>query len=148
MWNGTDAFTDTAGKRFAHVREGLNKALTRRDIPFAAVWAREKRELHHGEHVHMVFHLPSKWRKDKHLAEIKRVLERLVDRHGGGLWGDWTVKLTLHSNGDVRYLLKGGTPEVWRQYRVKRKWRNSQGVIFGKRCGATANIGPKSRERW
>jgi len=149
MWNGTDAQTDTDGKRLAHVREGLNKALARRDIQFNAVWAREARELHHGEHAHMVFHLPSKWRKGKRLAEIERVIKRLVERHGGGLWGDWTVKLTLHNNGDVRYLIKGGTPEVWCKYKLKRGcgWRKSQGIIFGKRCGSTENIGPKSRER-
>jgi hypothetical protein len=50
-------------------------------------------------------------------------------------------------NGWPTYLVKGGTPDVWRQYKVKRKWRKSQGVIFGKRCGTTENIGPKARER-
>jgi len=148
MWNGTDAFTDTDGKRFTKVREGLSKALARRGIQFTAVWAREMREQHYGQHAHMVFHLPPEWRKGERFAEIKRVIERLVDRHGGGICGDWTVDLNLHTNGDVRYLLKGGTPEVWRKYRVKREWRMPQGVCFGKRCGATQNIGPKARELW
>ena len=71
-----------------------------------------------------------------------------MERHSGGIWGDWTVKLTLHSNGDVRYLLKGGTPEVWRKYAIKGKWREPQGTIFGKRCGTTENIGPAARKRW
>jgi len=143
MWNGTDAQTDTDGSRFTKVREGLRKALDRRGIPFTAVWAREERELHFGQHAHMVFHLPPEL-----LAEIKRVIERLVYRHGGALWSDKTVDLKLHTNGDVRYLLKGGTPEVWRKYSVKRKWRRRQGVCLGKRCGTTQNIGPKERERW
>jgi len=146
MWNGTGAFTDTDGKLLAKVREGLNKALARRGIQFAAVWVREARP-HKGEHAHMVFHLPSKWRKAGRRAEIERVIERLVDRHGGGLYGDWTVDLR-NCNGDVRYLLKGGTREVRSKYKVKRKFAPSQGIIFGKRCGATQNIGPKSRERW
>jgi len=58
------------------------------------------------------------------------------------------VDLKLHTNGDVRYLLKGGTPEVWSKYRVKRKWRQPQGVCLGKRCGTTLNLGPQARERW
>ncbi len=49
--------------------------------------------------------------------------------------------------GRPTYLVKGGTPDVRRQYKVKRKGRKSQGVIFGKRCGTTENIGPKARER-
>lgn len=148
MWNGTDAFADTDGKLFAKVREGLSKALHRRGIPFTAVWARESGELHKGEHAHMVFHLPPEWRKGERLTEINQVIERLVDRHGGGIWGDWTVDLTLHSNGDMRYLLKGGTPEVWSKHRVKIDWRKPRGICIGKRCGATQNIGPQARERW
>jgi len=148
QWNGTDAQTDTDGSRFTKVREGLSKALARRGIPFTTTWAREERELHFGQHVHMVFHLPPEWHKGERFAEIKRVIERLVDRHGGALWSDKTVDLKLHTNGDVRYLLKGGTPEVWSKYRVKRKWHQPQGIIFGKRCGTTQNIGPQARERW
>jgi len=147
MWNGTDAQTDSDGKRFALVREGLSKALARRGIHFTAVWTREEQAQHYGQHAHMVFHLPSKWRKGKRRAEIEQVIERLVDRHGGGNWGDWTVKLTLHTNGDVRYVIKGGSPEVLSKYKVKRIWRKPQGVIFGKRCGTTQNIGPQVRER-
>jgi len=51
-------------------------------------------------------------------------------------------------NGDPRYFLKGGTPEVWSKHSVKQDWRKSQGVIIGKRSGSTLNIGPKVRERF
>ena len=27
-------------------------------------------------------------------------------------------------------------------------WRKRQGLIVGKRCGTTENIGPAARERW
>jgi len=146
MWNGTDVFADNDGRLFAKIREGLSKWLGRRSIQFTAVWAREVRAQHYGQHVHMVLHLPSKYRKGKYLAEFEREVERLVDTHGGGIEGDWAVKITLHTNGDVRYLLKGGTAEVWRVYSVKRIWRQPQGIIFGKRSGTTENIGPKARE--
>ena len=150
QWNGTGCFDDPDGKRFAKVREGLSKALGRRGIRFAAVWARERSDKGSSptEHAHLVFHLPDEWRQGERRAEIIAILERLIDRHGGGLYGDWTLKLTHHTNGDVRYLLKGGTPEVWRDHKVKRKWRRSQGLIHGKRCGTTENIGPAARRRW
>ena len=64
----------------------------------------------------------------------------------GNLIDNHAVRIT-RVNGWPTYLVKGGTPDVWRQYKVKRKWRKSQGVIFGKRCGTTENIGPKARER-
>jgi len=146
-WGQTNAGNDIDGHRFARVREGFRKQLHRRGIQFKAVWAREAP--HESPHVHMIFYLPSKWlRDDTRLAEIERGLKRLVDRHGGGIWGDFTVRFTQR-NGYPGYLIKGGTPEVWRKYRVKRgDWRKSQGIIFGKRCGTTPNIGPQARERW
>jgi len=147
-WALTDAEADPNGQRFAKVREGFRHWCKRHGIEFMAVWVREAQEQHYGQHAHMVFNLPSKWRKGKRLKQVEHALERLVTRHGQGVWGGWTVRLTLHTNGDVRYLLKGGTPEVWRKYSVKRKWRKPQGVCIGKRCGSTQNISPQARERW
>jgi len=145
-WALTNAEVDTDGQRFAKVREGFRHWCKRHGIEFMAVWAREAPNYSH--HAHMVFHLPSKWRKGERLKQVVRAIERLVKRHGEGIWGDRTVDLKLHTNGDVRYLLKGGTPEVWSRYKVKQLWRRRQGVIFGKRLGSTQNLGPKERERW
>ena len=41
-----------------------------------------------------------------------------------------------------------GGPEVWEFFRVRKEDRNSQGIIHGKRCGTTENIGPAARGRW
>jgi hypothetical protein len=49
-WSGTIAFDDPDGKRFAKVREGLNKVLLRRRIPAAWVWCRECKK--HTDIVH------------------------------------------------------------------------------------------------
>jgi hypothetical protein len=42
-------------------------------------------------------------------------------------------------------LLKGGDSEVWRLFRIKKKFRESQGIIYGKRSGTTENIGKAAR---
>jgi hypothetical protein len=47
---------------------------------------------------------------------------------------------------DGLYLLKGGGKQAWKLFpRIKREWRKPQGVIFGKRCGCTQNLGPAAR---
>ena len=48
---------------------------------------------------------------------------------------------------DGLYLLKGGGKPVWKLFpRIKKDWRKPQGIIFGKRCGVTQDIGPAARE--
>jgi hypothetical protein len=66
----------------------------------------------------------------------------------------YAVKLKIPTDGgnpglyngrsyDGLYLLKGGGKPAWKLFpRIKREWRKPQGVIFGKRCGCTQNLGP------
>ena len=63
-----------------------------------------------------------------------RALEPLIDRHGGGNYADFTLKLTFPRHPDGLYLIKGGGPDVWRKFAVPRCWRKAQGIIRGKRC--------------
>jgi hypothetical protein len=58
---------------------------------------------------------------------------------------DCTLKLTFPRNPNGVYLIKGGGPNVWRKFGVPRCWRKPQGLIFGKRCGVTENIGAAAR---
>jgi hypothetical protein len=81
-------------------------------------------------------------------AALVRALERLVDLHGDGNYLDCTLKLTFPTNPNGVYLLKGGGPDVWRKFGVPSCWRKPQGVIHGKRCGVTENIGAAARIRW
>jgi hypothetical protein len=37
---------------------------------------------------------------------------------------------------------------VWQAFGVPMSWRKRQGLIVGKRCGTTENIGPAARQRW
>jgi hypothetical protein len=146
-WSGTLAFDDHGGARFAKVREGLNKDLQRRGIPAAWVWCRECKAHTDIAHCHLLFHLPFAWRAGPRLDSIKAAIERLVDRHGDGILGEFAVKLNLWPDPDGLYLIKGGGPDVWKLYpRIRREWREQQGIIHGKRCGTSQNLGPAARQ--
>ena len=71
----------------------------------------------------------------------------LVKRHGRG------IKRAGHQTRDPRepdgkYLIKGGGPKVWKRFLLRKEHRRLQGIIHGKRCGTTQNIGPAARVRW
>lgn len=147
-WSGTIAFDDPDGIRFAKVREGLSKILVRRGIPAAWVWCRECKTLTDIVHCHLLFHLPVEYRAGAKLDEIKATLDRLVDRHGDGILGEFAVRLTTWPDPDGLYLIKGGGPKVWRRFpRIRNDWRKSQGILRGKRCGTSQNIGRAARQR-
>ena len=99
-------------------------------------------------HCHMLFHLAHSFIRGRKRFEVERALDRLIDRHGDGNYGHFTLKLTLPSNPNGIYLLKGGGPGVWHKFGVPRRWRKPQGFINGKRCGVTENIGTAARTRW
>jgi hypothetical protein len=90
------------------------------------------------------------------LLQLEATLSRIVKGSAG--WLDhYAVKLKIPTDGgnpgpyngrsyDGLYLLKGGGKQAWKLFpRIKREWRNPQGVIFGKRCGCTQNLGPAVR---
>ena len=35
--------------------------------------------------------------------------------------------------------------QVWDHFNIKKEWRKSQGIVHGKRCGITENIGVPAR---
>jgi hypothetical protein len=145
-WSATVAFDDHEGARFAKVREGLSKVLLRRGIPVAWVWCRECKAHTDIVHCHLLFHLPVEYRTGPKLAETETHLVRLVDLHGDGILGEFAVKIELWPDPDGLYLIKGGGPKVWAQFPgIRKDWRKSQGVIHGKRCGTTQNIGRAAR---
>jgi hypothetical protein len=147
-WSGTVAFDDPDGTRFAKVREGLAKVLSRRGIPVAWVWCRECKAHTDIVHCHLLFHLPVAYRAGRKLDEIEAHLVRLIDRHGDGILGEFAVRLVIWPNPDGLYLIKGGGPLVWKQFpRIRKHWRTPQGIIQGKRCGTTQSIGPSARQR-
>jgi hypothetical protein len=150
-WVGTNVGDDPDGRRFAKVREGFDKWLKRNGIPsgLTGIWVRERLSGGSAEvvHCHLLFHLAHPFIRGRRLLQVEGALERLIDRHGRGNFLDCTLKLTFPSNPNGLYLIKGGGPEVWRRFGVPKLWRKSQGLIHGKRCGMTENIGPAARLR-
>ena len=149
-WSGTVAFDDHDGKRFAKVREGLDKYLLRRGIAggLTAVWCRECKAHSDIVHCHLLFHLPAQYRMGAKLLQIEAALNCLVGRHGDGILGEFAVKLIIHPDPDGLYLIKGGSREgMGAGSTIRKDWRQSQGIIHGKRSGTTQNIGPAARRR-
>jgi hypothetical protein len=149
-WSGTVVFDDPDGKLFAKVREGLHKWLLRRGIigGLTCVWCRECKAHTDIVHCHLLFHLPAEFRSGARFLETEAALFRLVDRHGGGILGEFAVKLVIHPDPDGLYLIKGGDRRVWEFFNIRKEWRKSQGILHGKRCGTTENIGPSRRACW
>ena len=151
-WAGTKIGDDPDGRLFAKVREGFDKWLRRKGAPggLSAIWVRERLSGGSAEvvHCHMLFHLAHPFIRSRRRVEVERALERLIDRHGDGNYLDCTLKLTFPAYPNGVYFLKGGGPDVWRKFGVPRCWRKPQGIIHGKRCGTTENIGPAARTGW
>lgn len=151
-WAGTKAGDDPDGRLLAKVREGFDKWLRRQGIHngLSAIWVRERLSGGSAEvvHCHMLFHLAHPFLQGRRRIQVERALERLIDRHGEANYLDCTLKLTFPRNPNGVYLLKGGGPDVWRKFGVPRCWRKPQGLIDGKRCGTTENIGPAAQKRW
>jgi hypothetical protein len=146
-WSLTDVGDDPEGKLFAKVREGLDKWLNRRGAEFLAAWARERQSGGQSdvEHCHLLFHLPAHYRTGKKLCQVESAISRLVELHGRGILHENAVDLRVHHNPDGKYLIKGGGPKIWRRFGVQKKDRRLQGLIFGKRCGTTENLGLAAR---
>jgi hypothetical protein len=156
-WAYTDVGDDPEGELFAKFREGLNKWLQRQGIVFAYAWARERMSCGQGEvvHCHLLFHLPADYCTTRKL-QVEMAIYRLIkkhgrregDKHGFGYWADEVIKLVIHHKPpypDGKYLIKGGGPKVWKRFRLRKEHRRLQGIIHGKRCGTTQNIGRGAR---
>jgi hypothetical protein len=149
--------TILTGSFFAKLREGLDKWARRHGFPLTGIWARERMSGGQAEvvHCHLLFHLPVKYLSGKGLREVEEAIYRLIKRHGrrdgdkrgDGYWADEVIKVVIHNNPDGKYLIKGGGPDVWERFRVRKEDRRSQGIIHGKRCGVTENLGSAARAR-
>jgi hypothetical protein len=152
-WAFTDVDDDPDGKLFAKFREGLNKWTRRHGFALTCVWVRERMSSGQAEvvHCHLLFHLPVAYRSGARLLQLEAAIYRLIKRHGRDYWADQVIKLVIHDKPpypDGKYLIKGGGPKVWRLFRLRKEHRRLQGIIHGKRCGTTENIGPAARLRW
>ena len=148
-WGGTLAGDDHKGELFAKLRYLLDKRFRRKfGIPLVGIWVRERHRNKHTRrpsevtHSHLLLHLPTQYR-DAATQDIEElvmlVAQQILDCR--------TIELTFPLRCDGKYLLKGGTPAVWDACGLPLKWRSKlgEGVIEGKRCGVTQNIGQAAR---
>jgi hypothetical protein len=152
-WAYTDVGDDADGKLFAKFREGLNKWARRQGFTLACVWVRERMSGGQAEvvHCHLLFHLPVEYRSGARLLQVEAAICRLIKHHGRDYWAELVIKLVIHDKPpypDGKYLIKGGGSKVWKLFRLKKEHRRLQGVIHGKRCGTTENIGRAARRRF
>ena len=94
----------------------------------------------------MLFHLPPEYCTTRKL-QVEAAIYRLIKRHGRGYWAEEVIDLTIWPNPDGKYLIKGGGQNVWKSFRLRKEHRRLQGIIHGKRCGTTQNIGRAARRR-
>jgi hypothetical protein len=151
-WGGTLAGDDPDGRLFAKLRYLLDKRFRRKfGVELTAIWVRErhrnKRTRQQSEvvHSHLLFHLPPRYR-----LEARKDVDELVTFVAGQIIDDRTIELTYPANPDGKYLLKGGTRAVWDEFHLPNRWQSKlgEGLIEGKRCGVTQNIGPTTRARY
>ena len=108
-WSGTVAFDDPDGNSSPKSVKDY-KWLLRRGIAggLTCVWCRECKAHTDIVHCHLLFHLPAEYRTGARLLQTEAALFRLVGRHGGGILGEFAVKLIIHPDPDGLYLIKGG----------------------------------------
>jgi hypothetical protein len=148
----TNAGDDPDGKLFAKLREGLSKWTRRHGFALTCVWSRERMSGGQAEvvHCHLLFYLPVEYRSGARLLQLEAAIYRLIKRHGRDYWAEQVVKLVIHDTPpypDGKYLIKGGGPQVWKHFRLRKEHRRSQGIIQGKRCGTSQNIGRAARKK-
>jgi hypothetical protein len=98
----------------------------------------------------LLFYLPVGYRSGARLLQLEAAIYRLIKRHGRGYWAEEVIKVVIHDTPpypDGKYLIKGGGPQVWKHFRLRQEHRRSQGLIQGKRCGTSQNIGRAAREK-
>ena len=136
--------TGTWRKKQSRLYTNTRHWLYRRGAPWTAIWVVEAGLLGKEVHTHLAIHLPPHiplgelddyWRGQLKADEDRVLLMKEITSARGGLHG-W-----------LRYILKGMDPAYHKTFSIPGRHRQSQGIVLGKRCGTTQNIGPRARER-
>ncbi len=134
----------------------MTKALARHCSATAWIWVHESGE-RKGGHCHLLAHVPA--RLVKVLVKLQRgwlkritgkpYQARLIRSRPVGGWLDLeNCNPNLHAQNlhvAVAYVLKQATAEALARFQLER-WEPG-GLVIGKRCGTSQNIGPSARKR-
>jgi hypothetical protein len=131
-------------RTWAAFRNKLEIYARQHGFAFVAVWTRESNPDGSGEHLHVLLHVPKRWRT--HLEEIA------IGWHSGPAEIDislanYQVRYTPDGKrlSVAGYIMKQMTPQAWYKRGLIRK---AGGAVLGKRGGCTLNIGWKAREAY
>ena len=131
--------------------------LGRRDVDLACVWVIERGFVAGGLHAHNLIYVPRhllagftgmlpRWTgnpavpKDQ-WPDMKRK-EHVLGYGQDGIWQ--LMRVYDHGVGLRRYLLKGAS-DRWNRLGIR---HSDQGIVVGKRCGSSNNLGPTARGRY
>ncbi len=119
-------------------KEILGKGLFPHDAIFSCLWAMENNHDGKDAHLHGAVHLPSNLDEDY----LQDFLEGVVK----GIDGAVLVK-PVYDSGWLTYMLKGCHPDDYDYFNIPRSLRKKQGIIWGKRCGASQAIDATERNK-
>jgi len=122
------------------LRDMAKRNGTRAWTPAYYVWAIEGTTGH--PNIHWLVHVPPAIKK-----QFKTKLDQWMTRLAGPLNTDQKpilVKEAYDPMGAALYLLKGTNPRYSRKYRIR---TSPQGLVYGKRAGVSASLGPTARAR-
>lgn len=137
---GHGNWRERQARLFEHIRHWLN----RRGSEWAAVWTVEAGREGKDVHVHFVMHLPPEIEENELrcylLSQLQAEVNSVIKVKPVQSWDeDSWMKGGL--KGWLSYMLKGVDPMHYDTFNITKKNRNTQGIVFGKRCGMTQNVG-------
>lgn len=143
----TDAQAERVSKLFERLRDNhftrWLRYLCQRDLrsdyaPPTYTWVVENSGGH--THVHWAVHLP----KDLQAAFQVKLRDWLARVAGDYLESAIKVGSIYGAGGLAAYCMKGLHPSCAAKYQIRHK---PQGLVYGKRCGVSENLGPAARKR-
>lgn len=155
LWEEAGVPLDKMANATGRYIDLLTKTIKRHGGETSWIWVHENGE-RKGGHVHILAHIPSSLvqliskRNRRWIRKIsgKRYQRKVVLSKplGGRLGLERTNPALLASNvcEALSYCLKGADEEGLETFRLTRS--NFGGLIIGKRCGTSQNIGPKARK--
>jgi hypothetical protein len=154
-WEAAGVPLDGMAKATGRFIDLMTKTIVRHGGKTAWLWVHEGGEKK-GGHCHLLAHVPGDLMPTMTKLQrgwLRRITNRpykasvIRSRPIGGRLGVETANPALHaSNLEVAlaYLLKGADPAAAERYGLERKEHG--GLVIGKRCGTSQNIGAKARK--
>lgn len=155
-WESAGVPIDKIARATGHFLDLLTKTIDRQGSRTAWIWVHEGGE-RKGGHCHMLVHVPAsivtKVTKLQ-MRWLRRVTRRpyrakvILSRPIGGLLGIHTTNRPLHFanvTAALAYLMKGASNDAAKEFQLDRL--EPGGLVIGKRCGTSQNVGPKARRK-